>query len=279
MKLDKEFFKKYSLVICAVVSLISLFLPVLTAEVDSEFVSDTQSFTLISGISEGGWIGIALIVCPAVVIAMHFIKQLENYKPLISVIAPAICIVGLIIDYFLLKSGISGFDSAMSSMNSMFDTSADISAEMKIGVGFFLAMASYVAMLVLGAMTYHGLKLSKEGIKEFADNTISNIDSEKLNDLKDSSIQKLSQLKDTAASKVSSAVETVKETASNISGNISETASDTVSPESQPVSKKKVNKDIDNTLSLIEKLADMKEKGILTEEEFTEKKKELLENI
>ncbi len=283
MKLDKAFFEKYSLTICSAVALISLFLPFITTEVKSEFVNDTQSFSLISGISEGGWLGIALIICPILVIAMSYIKQLEKYKGIIAIVAPVVCIIGLIGDYFLIKSGASALDSSMDAINGAFGTAGAVDSEMKVGFGFFIAFASYIAMLVCGAMIFHGLKLSKEGIKEFADNTISNIDSEKLNELKDNSIQKLSQLKDTAASKVSSAVESVKETASNIAENHATAPAqdaDGSAPAAAPAKKKKPSSsDIDNTLSLIERLSDMKEKGILTQEEFDEKKKELLENI
>lgn len=283
MKLDKAFFEKYSLTICAAISLISLFLPFIKTEVSSEFVNDTQTFNLISGISEGGWIGIALIVCPILVIAMSYIKQLDNYKGIIVIAAPIVCIIGLIADFFLIKSASGALNSSMDSINGAFGTEGLVDSEMSVGFGFFIALISYIAMLVCGAMIFHGLKLSKEGIKQFADNTISNIDSDKINELKDNSIQKLSQLKDTAASKVSSAVESVKETASNLAENhtnASAQESDGSAPVAAPIKKKKPSSsDIDNTLSLIERLSEMKEKGILTQEEFDEKKKELLENI
>lgn len=244
MKINKEFILKNIITICCLASLLLLLLPFvkLEMEVSSAFV-DISSGTAASGFDAAfgensvavSWI---MIVCPVVLILMNYIKQLDKYKSILAIVLPLISIIGAIITMSMLGS------------NATKASGIGGSVEVKVlpQIGFFLLVASYIGTLIAGAMTFYGLKLSKEGIVEFG------------NKIKQEGFSGIAQQESSQTA----------ESASTYSSK----------PNNVKSAGKKTNvNQASEVLSLIKELSELKNQGILSEEEFDEKKKELLSQI
>ena len=251
----KKLLKQHILTILCATAIIILLLPFfsVTAEMNSAFVSGESSTTVtgLDAIKEVllGW---GLIVGPVLLVAMNYIKQLEKYKGLLAIIVPIVCIIIEIITYFQAK----GISASASGGNGL------VSVEVKttLGIGFFALICVYIAMIVAGAVLFHNFTLDKAGLErlkaEGADFFNNGID----------------KIKSKGESTNSNTFEDEKDTNTSSSAR-----ADNAVPKT---ARKSINHDkMQETLNLIEKLASMKENGILTEEEFSTKKKQLLEEI
>ena len=243
----KALFKKHMLTIFAVISLIALALPLCTIVTETEsFIGSTSAKATVSGFSAMGksFFAYFMLIGPALIIAMNYIKPLEKYKGILAIAIPLVCIVSAILVFIQVKG------SSASASNEY--ASAEISAN--IGIGLILAFLSYIATAVAGAVTYHNFTLDKAGIEK----------------LKQSSKEMINSV----SSKASEVVSNVRSEKSEISENGKEAPART----SNTVKKTDLSH-ADDVLAVIEKLHSMKEKGMLSEEEFAEKKKALLEEI
>ena len=266
MKINKEFILKNLITICCVASVILLFLPFAnaTVEMESSFI-DASSSTSVSGFdtimgSNATLIAWIMLISPIVLVAMNYIKQLDKYKSILAIILPVLSIISAIITLF--SAGASSEASAMGE-------SASASVKLTPNIGFFLVIIAYIGTFIAGAITFYGLKLSKEGIAEFG------------NKLKEEGLSSVEQMKDLgnkASEKVSNMSSNIKHTEGNTTENNVSVASSNDLPTQKPVKKTNLNQ-VNDVLELIKQLSEMKEQGILTEEEFSEKKKELLSQI
>lgn len=246
MKINKEFILKNLITICCALSVLFLLLPFASAkmEVNTSFVGNISSSASVSGFDtifgEGStvvaWI---MILCPGVLVAMNYVKQLDKYKSILAICLPVLSIIAAIIT--LLTAG-AGASAAGASANVSLSPS----------IGFFLVVIAYIGTLIAGAMTFHGLKLSKEGLAEFS------------NKMKEEGL---------------AGVDTLKNLTKRDGAEVNKTETSKVSIASSATAKKTNVNQADSVLNLIKQLADLKEQGILTEEEFSAKKRELLEQI
>lgn len=247
----KEIAKKHIITILCVISIIALFLPFakVTAEMDIMGYGGSSSKN-VSGfeVAKAGYLGFILLIGPIVLIAMNYVKQLEPHKGILAIAVPALCFVVLIIVFFQAKkfglSALGGNDGAF-----------DIEIKASLGIGFVIAALSYIASIVSGAVIYHNFTLDKAGLEK---------------------------LKSESANIIQAAQQKVSQVGQSIS-NVSETAA-AVNTENQPALKTTMRRSIsvsktEEILSLIERMAQLKDAGVLTEDEFTEKKKQLLEEI
>lgn len=115
----------------------------------------------------------------------------------------------------------------------------DMNNSQSIGLGTILAAISYIAIVLFGIKTQRDFSVSK------------------LN---------FGNIKTAGADLIKGAQNTVSKAAQNISDTMSNSSGTS-------------KKHIDDTLELIERLAKMKESGILSEQEFADKKSKLLEDI
>lgn len=262
MKINKEFILKNLITFCCVASVILLFLPFAnaTVEMESSFI-DASSSTSVSGFntivgSNATLIAWIMLISPIVLVAMNYIKQLDKYKSILAIILPVLSIISAIITLFTTGGSATG-------------EGASASVKLTPNIGFFLVIVAYIGTFIAGAITFYGLKLSKEGIAEFGN---------KLKEEGLSSMESVKDLGNKASEKVSNMSSNIKHTERNTTeNNVNVTSSNDVSVQ-KPVKKTNLNQMTD-VLELIKQLSEMKEQGILTEEEFAEKKKELLSQI
>lgn len=253
----KNFVTKHLLLILCIISLIALLLPFgsITAEVEVMGYSggsDTQTMNGLEAVKEG-ILGYLLIIGPVLLIVMNYIKKLEPHKGLLAIIVPIICLVVLVIVGFKAK----GYAGAGNADAGAFTTDVEFS----IGFGAILLGLSYIGTLVAGAVIYHNFTFDKAGLERLK---------EEGKELIDAAQNKISNIE--FKSNASDEQEKTDITVGN-----GETAAVTINKTKQT---KSLNvKRTDEVLQLIEKLAEMRERGILTEEEFSEKKQQLLEEI
>lgn len=251
----KELLKQHILTILCTVALILLFLPFFSMNTEMEILGQSSSSsTTITGFDaiKEVFLGWGLVIGPILLVAMNYVKQLEKHKGLLSIIVPVVCLFIEIITFFQAK----GASASASGGNGM--ASAEIRAS--LGIGFFALLLVYLGMIVAGAVLYHNFTLDKAGLER--------LKSEGTDIFGDG----LNKIKEGRTNIINSASEKI----SNIQANPTNTTND----ETQKVVKKSINHNkIQETLDLIEKLSTMKDNGILTEEEFTTKKQELLEEI
>ena len=166
MNINKELIMKHLLTICCVISVILLLLPFATVTADAEVEvagvsASASASTSVSGFDAafgagGTLVAFLMLICPAVLVAMNYIKQLDKFKNLLALILPAVSILAAILSLFLISSPTVSAGGA----------SVDVSTSPSIG--FFLLVVAYIGTFVAGAMTFYGLKLSKDGVADFA---------------------------------------------------------------------------------------------------------------
>ena len=236
-----ELIKKHLMTILCAVCILLLMLPLatVTTVTSSELIGETRAEASVNGFGALGLgvFGYILVIGPALLVAMNYIKQLDKYKSILAVVVPVICIVALILV-------LTQCDSISASASA---GSASAKIEVSLAIGAYLLFVAYAGTAVAGAVTYHNLSFNKEGLEK---------------------------LKNGAANLVSSAQEKIGDMKSS-----HDEKADAVTPE-KPVAKKTANlKRTEEVLALLERLAEMKARGILSEEEFAQKKAQLLEEI
>lgn len=269
MNTNAQKIDKFLLPVCGAVALISTVLPFAETGADSEYYSDSMSLSLISGISEGMWMGTLLILVPIIMIALNFIAKLQPYKKIIAPVAPAAGLLVTIANCIAFKNV---FKQAGDSVGDIIDMDFYVKPQ----IGFFLLIGAYLVAIVYGIFYLKGLSFDKQGFETLKETGLG-IDA-----------QNLAQIKDKAVSKVNAAIDTVSNTVGNVSASVQEKAQQSGAENSSPAEHTAApvrtggrNRQLgyNDTLELIEKLSDMKERGVLTAEEFQAKKAQLLENI
>lgn len=263
----KDILKKHLLTILCVISIVAMFLPFMTATAKMSVLGSSseasQSMTGFS-IAQEGFLGYLLLVGPVLLIAMNYIKQLEKYKSLLAIAVPVLCFIVCIIVIVQAKS------YAVKAMGYSGGGSFGMELKYSLGVGSILALLSYIGTAVVGAVTYHNLNLKNISF-----------DRDSLERLK----QEGKQMMQSVQGSISQAAHAVSDSVQNAAARTepSEAQADGVMPvktETKPTPKKTVNLNhTEEILAMIEKLSKMKDAGILTEEEFTEKKHQLLSEI
>lgn len=252
--MNKELIQKHLLTGICVIAIIALLLPVVTVSTESEYVSNSKSISVFAVLFKS--VGFLLLVGPALLISMNYVKQLDKYKGILAIIVPIVCIITLVITFFQAKAGASAGTDAANAVMGGAGVDMGLKASATPGIGGILALLSYIAMEIVGIKTYKTISLKSISINK-----------DSLNALKNAG----AGLWGSAQAKISDAAHNVSDAAHNVSGTISSKVS--------AMSSAKSLSHTDDILALIEKLAKMKADGILTEEEFTEKKRKLLEEI
>lgn len=237
-----ELIKKHLMTILCAVCILLLVLPLanVTTVTSSELIGETRAEASVNGFGALGMgvFGYILVIGPALLVAMNYIKQLDKYKSILAVVVPVICIVALILV-------LTQCDSISASASA---GSANAKIEVSLAIGAYLLFVAYAGTAVAGAVTYHNLSFDKESLEK---------------------------LKSGAANLVNSAQEKI----GDMKFGHGEKAEDQAEPSEKPAKKNANLKQTEEVLALLERLAEMKARGILSEEEFAQKKTQLLEEI
>ena len=250
----RNILKNHLLTILCFTSLIVLALPLakVVSSVDIGGYSGGSAEVVISGFEalKSSFFAYILILGPILLIAMNYIKPLEPYKGILAIIVPIVSLISLIIVVVTAASSSVSADSQY----------LTVDVETKIGIGAILAGLSYIGTIVAGAITYHNFALDEFNIKN----------------IKNSGAAILS----TAHEKISSTVHSVSQSASETSDYTANPVKESKEPSVKTPVKRNTNLNrVDEILKLIERLSEMQKNGILTEEEYTAKKQQLLEEI
>ena len=253
MQINKEFILKNLITIFCIATVLVLFLPFCTvsAGVSSAYIDDVSTSESITGfnlISNSVFWAYFLLLCPVVLVAINYIEPIKKYKSILSIVLPIIAIISQFIILFASKKSVASILGG----EEIDLLGTQISVKLAPAMGFYLLMICYIGTVIAGAMTFYGLQLNKAGITELG------------NKIKESGLKGLDSLKESTSNAVNST-------------NVSYQAVNDI-PQNTVKKDTNVNK-ANDVLVLINQLSDMKEQGILTDEEFSEKKKELLTQI
>lgn len=268
MKIDKQFILRNLITIFCVLGVVALFFAFITTSVkiESSFVGSNTQSTSISGWQavNGFPLGWLLVIGPVLLVAMNYIRKIEKYKGLLAILVPILCIAVLFFTLADAKSTAELGNKAMENINGIANSAladmddyddeygSDFSAgqisskvSASAGVGFYLLLIANIGIIISGAVTFFGLRLND------------------LSSVKESGRAILSSAREAAAD---------LKTEGGAAAPVGQGA-----PAARARSGGKYK--AEDALQLIERMAKMRDDGILTEEEFQEKKQDLLKGI
>lgn len=279
-------------ILCGTI-IISLLFPFVSigASANAGGMGEAEESTVLNGfqiITDGGFLGILLIVCPIAILIANYLPQLQKYKKIVSL---ALSVVGIVM-MFLVSGNISaGANAGGEAVGQM--TGGSVSVEMKTNylLGFWLMLIFFIGIVILSAIQFFNLKGNK--VFDAVNNGTSDENAPEIN------LQKIANI---AKSKTNSSTENAKSSSNDSQRNtsiinesstpqsninyISMNATDSnsytssVSQSNLPINQTNAEKENpEKIMELIKKLFDMKESGILTDEEFNIKKQELLNKM
>ncbi|MDO4988050.1 MAG: hypothetical protein Q4E17_03335 [Synergistes sp.] len=149
----KAILKAHALSIFSVIAVIALAFTFATITVKVPLLDVAKSRS-VSGFDtlDISSLGLILIAGPILVAVMNYIKALTPYKGKLAIIIPIICILCVV--YIFMRVKETGIVSEYGSISA------------SPGFGLILAFLSYVAMIVAGAVEYHGYTLNKAGVEK-----------------------------------------------------------------------------------------------------------------
>lgn len=284
MKINKEFVLKNLMTIICGITIIALFMPFIGVDASVSaggFSSSTGEVTFIGYaiISEGGFLGILIELCVALIIASAYLPQLKQYR---KIACAASSVIGLICLFIVPGS----MGKSISAAGGGGDVSAKVNISYKLG--FWIMLICYIALIAMSVIQYLGLK----GNKVF-DAINQNSDQESA-ETSGATAEKFKSMAQNIASGASNAVGGIKDKISS-----RQTQQDQAAQQAQPVQQNQANSQTqtssdvgvssspapvekgnpEEAMRRIKELFEMKEAGILTEEEFNEKKQEFLQKI
>ena len=254
--MKEKIIKHINAILCAI-CVVSLALPFSDINYStSAFGVSASSSESVSGftmVTDAGIWGFLFVIAMAAILATNYIAKFMGYKKIVCLAGPAIMIISLFLSANTLSAGGGGDE---------FSANLDIS----YGPGFFIILVATVLLLGIGLIRFLDLKgnaifdlinCAEEGEETETPQITPNID--------------LSA----TAEKIGNATKNITETVTQQAGNIVEKAKEAA--QSRPAPQPKYNSDL--VMEQINKLFEMKEKGVLTEEEFTQKKAEFLNKL
>ena len=276
MKLNKEFILKNLMgIICAVI-ILALFLPFMSVKAEVSVGgfgggSADQSMNGFSLVTDGGFFGFAFILCLVAVAASCYIPQLKPFRKIISAIGS---VAGIVCLFIAPGSAASAVNAAAGGATA--DTGVSAKVELNYLIGFWIIlMLVLIAMSVIQFLGLKGNKVfdavnSAEDENGTAGVSLPSINADgiksAIGSVNADSIKNMAQ---NAAGSIAGAAGNLKDKASQAAANMQNHSSTASAKKEDPKA----------IMEQIKQLHEMKENGILTEEEFAEKKKEFLERL
>lgn len=287
--------------------ILCLLLPLFSAEANVSAMGvsakgESNSFSGFDVLTGGGFLGLMLVICPIIILIANYLPQFGKYKKIVSLI---MSVVGVVV-MFVVSSVMSSTNYSATGQAATASSKASVEAHINYLFGFWLMLIFYVAIVALSAIQFFNLKGNKVFDAVNSDNSDESVSSVNMPQI---NLEKVTELAKNTANAVSAQVKNVtnnipKSENSNTQENAYTQKDNTVSANNQPVSYqtpgnteqaephnfgmlKKIQKPVAPTpkenpeviMNLIKQLFEMKESGILTEEEFSEKKQELLNKM
>lgn len=265
MKLNKEFILKNLMGIICVLIVLALLLPFMSVKAEVSVGgfgggSADQSVNGFSLVTDGGIFGFAFILCLAAVAASCYIPQLKPFRKIIAAVgsvAGTICL-------FIAPGAAAGGAAA--------GTGVSAKVELSYQIGFWIILILMLALIAMSVIQFLGLKGNKvfDAVNSAEADTAAlptNTGAETKSPLAGLNTDSIRNMAQNAAGGIAGAAESLKDKASQAAQNIQNRA---------PAAKKE---DPQAVMEQIKQLHEMKENGILTEEEFAEKKKEFLARL
>lgn len=311
MKINREVILKNINALLCVVCIVALVLPFcnISAEV-SAMGASSESSQAVNGIKmltgTGMW-GYLFIIALVAVIAFTYLKQLTPFKKIGTLLCSGIMILSLFMS--------PGKLSASGGEEGLIDAEVSVT----YGIGFWLILISSICLAVIAVISFAGLKgnpvfdaiqmVDETQGQENVGLNIPNINfgaaAEKVSSVTKGVTEAVSKQASTIADKAKETmaarqaavsmndsvervqpVSTVRDINDNTSNESQKNTIVSIGTEAVSPIKHQTNNDIiierennDYIMDRISKLFEMKEKGILTEEEFTAKKAEYLNKL
>lgn len=221
--------------------------------------SSTSSVNGFNVITEGGFLGIMLLLCPIITLVASYLPQLDKYKKVVTLIFSAASILILFI-----------VPGQLSAQGGGEVASTDIQTTYLIG--FWLMLLFAVALTAMSVIQFFNLKGNKvfEAVNISEEPQNANISDNVTSDENKGQKPKLPQM-NIDKDKIT---DFAKNTSSTISGQIKNVAGN-VSNKVSSIQKEKP----EEIMEQLKKLYELKEAGILTDKEFTDKKQEMLQRM
>lgn len=272
MKLNKEFVLKNLMgIICALI-IVALFLPFMSVKAEVSVGgfgggSADQSVNGFSLVTDGGIFGFAFILCIAAVAASCYIPQLKPFRKIISAVGS---VAGIVCLFIAPGSAASAVNAAAGGATAGTGVSAKV--ELSYQIGFWIILILMLALIAMSVIQFLGLKGNKvfDAVNSAEADTAAlptSTGAENGSPLGGFNTDSIRNMAQNAAGGIVGAAESLKDKASQAAQNIQNRA---------PATKKE---DPQAVMEQIKQLHEMKENGILTEEEFAEKKKEFLTRL
>lgn len=280
MKVNKEFILKNIMTIICGITIVALFFPFIgvSADVGVGGFSANSGEVSVEGyliIFDGGFLGILMELCITLIILSAYLPQLKLYR---KIACAASSVIGFIC-LFIVPNLIA------KSINSESGGGVEVKAHISYKFGFWLMLICYVALIAMSVIQFLGLRGNKvfDAINQ---NSVPNNQGEAAPNAVSERFKNMAQ--------------NISENAANAVGNIKNKMSSNTTPQEPPVQQAQSVQPmptvqqvpISNNVSVpvqkgnpeevmkhIKELYEMKEAGILTEEEFNEKKQEFLKMI
>lgn len=274
MKLNKEFILKNLMgIICAVI-IVALFLPFMSVKAEVSVGgfgggSADQSMNGFSLVTDGGIFGFAFILCIVAVAASCYIPQLKPFRKIISAIGS---VPGIVCLFIAPGSAASAVNAAAGGATAGTGVSAKV--ELNYLIGFWIILILMLALIAMSVIQFLGLKGNKvfDAVNSAETDTVTTSlptgeqTKSSLGGFNTDGIRNMAQ---SAAGSIAGAAENLKDKASQAAANMQNHSSMASAKKEDPQA----------VMEQIKQLHEMKENGILTEEEFAEKKKEFLERL
>lgn len=254
--MKEKIIKHINAILCAI-CVIALALPFSSVDVStSAFGVSADSSSSVNGftmITDAGMWGFLFLIAIVVILATTYIGKFAGYKKIACLAAPAVMLISIFIAPGQLSADGGGGE---------YSVDIDIS----YGPGFFIILVATVLLLGIGLIRFLDLK----------GNAIFDL----INCVEEGEATETPQITPNvdlgaAAEKLGSVTKNITETVTQQAGNIVEKAKEAA--QAKPASQPKYNSD--HVMEQINKLFEMKERGVLTEEEFTQKKAEFLNKL
>ena len=132
-------------ILCGAI-ILCLLLPFLSTESSAsvggiEGSSEAQIFTGIQILTDGGFMGILLVVCPVLILVANYLPQIEKYKKIISMGLSAVCIVILfIIPGQIAALSNSGAEAVGQMASAATSKSSSVDIKTNYMIGFWLIL-------------------------------------------------------------------------------------------------------------------------------------------
>ena len=277
----KNLLKEHLVTILCVIAVIALAFPMVTivSKVESEFINQSTKLNITGFQALGGFWAIFLLVGPIVLAVSKFIDALKPYRKLLGLAIPVICLVMLVLTVLFSKGG-----SASTS-----NSAGSAKATVQIGLGAIICGICHLVCTLIGFKEYKAAGGTIPGMPSVI--YCSNCGNTNRPDARvcsncgnpvEAPTFSGAALWNTVHEKAAMAADKVKTMAGSISSGAGAAPAEPGAAPAAPAAPAKKAVSVDHTteiLSLIEKLSAMRDSGILTEEEFAQKKQDLLKEI